>query len=101
MAEQFAARPSEVVACGGELAYNAGEVRGVQSSLQSEGGGAGVDGCATEPGDMKSFWDQLDWVVGTLKDYANVMGDLGSNLQQSGVNFQGFDQGSAAPGTSV
>jgi hypothetical protein len=93
VAEETAATPSEVVATGGELCENAGAVQGVASSVQSEGSGDGADGCAITPGDMKSYWAQLDWVAGTLDSYANWMGGLGNNLEQAGAKFQEYDQG--------
>jgi hypothetical protein len=88
VAEEFAATPSEVVAAGGELCYNAGAVGGVASSVQGESTGD----CALAPGDMTSFWNQLDWVAGTLEGYSNWMAGLGQNLQQAGAQFQEFDQ---------
>lgn len=92
MAEETAATPSEVVATGGELCENAGAVQGVQSSVQSEDTGD----CALAPGDMKSFWAQLDWVAGTLESYSNWMGGLGNNLQQAGAKFQEYDEGNGS-----
>jgi hypothetical protein len=94
--EEFAATPSEVVACGARLVDDAGELKGVASSLQSEGDGGGVDSCAIKPGDMGDFWNQLKWVVDTLAGTpeadADWMCGLGNDLQQAGATFQEFDQ---------
>jgi hypothetical protein len=90
VAEQFGVSPEQLDNVSDYLAENGSQVKGVESSLQGEGGG----GCAISPGDMDSFWSQLDWVEGSLGAKAHLLDYYANYLKQAAAKFQGFDQGS-------
>jgi hypothetical protein len=88
MAEEFRATPDQLRSEAGKLHDVGSEHLGVASDLRAE---VGEGGDALSPGDARSFWEQFNWLTGSLEAQGDWLKGLADNLGGAADTIQRSD----------
>jgi hypothetical protein len=88
MAEEFRAVPPQVRRVAGNLHDVGSEHLRVASDLRAE---VGEGGDALSSGDARSFWEQFNWLTGSVEGQGDWLKGLADNLAGAGDSFQASD----------